>query len=86
MHPTHLCIVARPMRTADRAIMFATVLLVVATGCDQLDGERHARVRRLMNPAFSPVGLTSIKSAIERIVAERSYPAQHRADAQHGKR
>jgi cytochrome P450 len=37
----------------------------------QLDGERHARVRRLMNPAFSPVGLTTIKAAIERIVAER---------------
>jgi cytochrome P450 len=37
----------------------------------QMDGERHARVRRLMNPAFSPVGLTSMKHAIERIVAER---------------
>jgi cytochrome P450 len=37
----------------------------------QMDGERHARVRRLMNPAFSPVGLTTIKPAVERIVEER---------------
>jgi cytochrome P450 len=37
----------------------------------QMDGERHARVRRLMNPAFSPVGLATVKPAIERIVHER---------------
>lgn len=37
----------------------------------QMDGERHARVRRLMNPAFSPVGLTRIRPSIERIVHER---------------
>ncbi len=37
----------------------------------QMDGDRHARVRRLMNPAFSPAALPKIRPAIERIVAER---------------
>lgn len=37
----------------------------------QMDGERHARVRRLMNPAFSPAALPKIRPAIERIVSER---------------
>jgi len=37
----------------------------------QMDGERHSRVRRLMNPAFSPVSLPAIRPAVERIVAER---------------
>jgi cytochrome P450 len=37
----------------------------------QMDGERHARVRRLMSPAFSPIGLATVKPAIERIVHER---------------
>lgn len=37
----------------------------------QMDGERHARVRRLMNPAFLPVGLTRVMPSLERIVKER---------------
>lgn len=37
----------------------------------QMDGERHARVRRLMNPAFSPVGLQKMLPTLERIVEER---------------
>lgn len=37
----------------------------------QMDGDRHSRVRRLMNPAFSPVGLKEIRPAIERIIEER---------------
>jgi cytochrome P450 len=37
----------------------------------QMDGERHARVRRLMNPAFSPAGLIPVRPAIERIVQQR---------------
>src|SRR5690606_31518611 len=36
----------------------------------QMDGARHSRVRRLMNPAFSPVGLTNIRPAMEKIVSE----------------
>ena len=45
MPPTHLCIVARPMRIADRALMFATMLFVAsgAVGCDQLDGRSENR-------------------------------------------
>lgn len=37
----------------------------------QMDGENHSRVRRLMNPAFSPVGLGKVRPAIEKIVDER---------------
>jgi len=37
----------------------------------QMDGERHSRVRRLMNPAFSPAGIRKIIPALERIVQER---------------
>jgi cytochrome P450 len=37
----------------------------------QMDGSRHARVRRLMNPAFAPLALPAIKPAVERIVEER---------------
>lgn len=37
----------------------------------QMDGEKHARVRRLMNPAFSPGGLTAIVASLERIVEDR---------------
>src|SRR3546814_925839 len=36
----------------------------------QMDGDRHSRVRRLMNPAFSPVGLTKIRPSMEKIIAE----------------
>jgi len=36
----------------------------------QMDGDRHSRVRRLMNPAFSPVGLTNIRPAMQKIVTE----------------
>jgi cytochrome P450 len=37
----------------------------------QMDGERHSRVRRLMNPAFSPVGLVDIRASVDKIIAER---------------
>ena len=37
----------------------------------QMDGERHSRVRRLMNPAFSPAGIRKIIPALERIVEQR---------------
>ena len=37
----------------------------------QMDGEQHSRVRRLMNPAFSPKGLKSLRPAIASIIAER---------------
>ncbi|ALR20384.1 cytochrome P450 [Sphingobium baderi] len=37
----------------------------------QMDGDRHGRVRRLMNPAFSPASLPAIRPAVERIVKER---------------
>jgi len=37
----------------------------------QMDGERHSRVRRLMNPAFSPIGLNDIRPAVEKIIRER---------------
>jgi len=37
----------------------------------QMDGERHSRVRRLMNPAFSPKGLKALRPAIAAIIAER---------------
>ena len=37
----------------------------------QMNGERHSRVRRLMNPAFAPAGVKKIIPAIERIVQER---------------
>jgi len=43
MTPTHICIVARLMRNADRAILFATMLLVAASGCDQLSGRNQNR-------------------------------------------
>ena len=42
MHHTQVCIVARLMRIADRAMLFATLLLVVA-GCDQLNGRSENR-------------------------------------------
>lgn len=42
MTPTHICIVARLMRIADRAMLFATLVLVV-TGCDQLNGRSENR-------------------------------------------
>jgi tetratricopeptide (TPR) repeat protein len=42
MHHTHICIVARLMRIADRAMLFATLLLIVA-GCDQLNGRSENR-------------------------------------------
>ncbi len=37
----------------------------------QMDGEQHSRVRRLMNPAFSPKGLKELRPAIAEIIAER---------------
>src|SRR3546814_1295626 len=37
----------------------------------QMDGDRHGRVRRLMNPAFSPTSLPAIRPAVEHIVKER---------------
>lgn len=37
----------------------------------QMDGEQHSRVRRLMNPAFSPKGLKTLRPAIAAIIAER---------------
>jgi tetratricopeptide (TPR) repeat protein len=45
MHHTQVCIVARLMRIADRAMLFATLLLVVTTaaGCDQLNGRSENR-------------------------------------------
>jgi len=45
MPPTRLCIFARPMRTADRAMLFVSVLLLVATAtsCTSLDGRNRNR-------------------------------------------
>ena len=37
----------------------------------QMDGARHNRVRRLMNPSFTPAAVTVAKADIERIVAEK---------------
>ncbi len=37
----------------------------------QMDGDRHSRVRRLMNPAFSPVGLVDVRASVDKIIAER---------------
>ncbi|MDB6062524.1 MAG: hypothetical protein JWM78_2627 [Verrucomicrobiaceae bacterium] len=37
----------------------------------QMDGERHARVRRLMTPAFMPSGVQQLENAIDTIIKEK---------------
>jgi cytochrome P450 len=37
----------------------------------QMDGDRHTRVRRLMNPSFMPAALELLKTDIRRIIAEK---------------
>jgi cytochrome P450 len=37
----------------------------------QMDGERHDRVRRLMNPSFTPAALELLKADIKRIITEK---------------
>lgn len=37
----------------------------------QMDGARHNRVRRLMNPSFTPVGMELLKTDIHRIIDEK---------------
>jgi tetratricopeptide (TPR) repeat protein len=74
MHPTHLCIVARPMRTADRAIMFATALLVVATGCDQLDGRSE---NRKGNAAFRDQKFVDAVAHYQKAIKEVDEPTVH---------
>lgn len=37
----------------------------------QMDGERHSRVRRLMNPSFTAAGMELLKADIHRIIEEK---------------
>src|SRR3546814_11009856 len=37
----------------------------------QMDGERHHRVRRLMNPSFSAASMEVLKADIQRILGEK---------------
>lgn len=75
MHPTHVCIVARPMRIAGRhALTLAALLLVVATGCDQLDGRSE---NRKGNAAFRDQKFVDSVAHYQKAIKEVDDPTIH---------
>jgi len=74
MHSTQVCIVARLMRIADRAIIFATLLLVVAAGCDQLDGRSE---NRKGNSAFRDQKFVEAVTHYQKAIKEVDDPTIH---------
>ncbi len=77
MPPTRICIVARPMRTADRrAMLFATVLLIasVVAGCDQLDGRSR---NRKGNTAFRETRFVDAVAEYQKALTEVDDPIIH---------
>lgn len=76
MPPTHLCIVARPMRIADRALMFATMLFVASgvVGCDQLDGRSE---NRKGNSAFRDQKFVDAVAHYQKAIKEVDDPTIH---------
>jgi tetratricopeptide (TPR) repeat protein len=74
MPPTQVCIVARLMRIADRAIVFVALLLLAATGCDQLDGRSQ---NRKGNSAFRETRFVDAVSHYQRAIKEVDDPTIH---------
>ena len=77
MPPTRICIVARPMRIADRATVIATVLLLVVsvtTGCDQLDGRSR---NRKGNAAFRETRFVDAVANYQAALTEVNDPIIH---------
>src|SRR6478609_1683955 len=77
MHPTHLCIVARPMsRTAGRAMRIVTVVMLVASlfGCEQLDGRNR---NRKGNNLFREMRFADAAGEYEKALKEVDDPTIH---------
>jgi tetratricopeptide (TPR) repeat protein len=74
MPPTHLCIVARPMRIADRALLIASLFLVVTTGCEQLDGRSR---NRKGNQAFRESRFVDAVAQYQKALTEVDEPTIH---------
>src|SRR3546814_8607881 len=66
MYPARFVMKAPPLPGYESFDIFGGLESVL-----QMDGDRHGRVRRLMNPAFSPPSLPAIRPAVERIVQAR---------------
>lgn len=73
MHPTHICIVARLMRIADRATI-VTILLLAVVGCDQLDGRSQ---NRKGNAAFRDQHFIDAVAHYERAIKTVPDPTIH---------
>src|SRR3546814_10462028 len=66
MYPARFVMKAPPLPGYESFDIFGGLESVL-----QMDGDRHGRVRRSMNPAFSPTSLPAIRPAVEHIVKER---------------
>jgi tetratricopeptide (TPR) repeat protein len=73
MPPTHICIVARLMRTARRALIVASLLLVVS-GCEQLDGRSR---NRKGNQAFREQHFVAAVALYQKALSEVDEPTIH---------
>ncbi|HEY1547705.1 MAG TPA: hypothetical protein VGG28_07795 [Kofleriaceae bacterium] len=73
MPPTHICIVARLMRTARRALIVASLLLVVS-GCQQLDGRSR---NRKGNQAFREQHFVDAVAEYQKALSEVDEPTIH---------
>ena len=79
MHPERFTVIAPPVAAYKIFDLFGGLESVL-----QMDGERHARIRRLMSPAFSPQAVMQLSDAIDIIIEEkidRIIDAGHHFDA-----
>ncbi len=65
-HPEIFTVVAPPYPAYKVFDIFGGLESVL-----QMDGERHARVRRLMAPAFMPSGVQQLEGAVDNIINEK---------------
>jgi tetratricopeptide (TPR) repeat protein len=73
MPPTHICIVARLMTTARRALIVASLVLVVS-GCEQLDGRSR---NRKGNQAFREQHFVTAVAQYQKALTEVDEPTVH---------
>lgn len=64
--PERFTVVAPPIEAYKVFDLFGGLESVL-----QMDGERHARIRRLMSPAFSPQAVQKLSAAIQGIIDEK---------------